>query len=156
MKRLIFLSIVLTACLLICACSYAFEFAVINTSSSTIDVEYVLIPDWQALDHPTKKPLKTTLSKYNAWFGSKDWVEVPDYEFVYNACTKKCKLKLAPNEVLRFTSVFDHQVKNEEIDSFAIESVRLSGNRGEIIYQGKEFYKQFIKKNTQNYYIVYK
>jgi hypothetical protein len=156
MKRSILLSIILTLCVFTCACSYAIEFAIINTSDSTIDVEYTLIPDWQALDHPTKKPLKMTLSQYNAWLKDKDWTEVPDNEFVYDATTKKCNLKLAPNEVLRLTFVHDRQVKNEDIDSFGIESVRLNGSGGEIIYRGKQFYKQFVKKNTQNYHIVYK
>ena len=103
MRKILLLSIVLTACLLTCACSFAVEFSVINTSDSTINIEYIVLPNWQVLDHPTKKPLKMTLSQYNAWFTGKDWREVPDNEFVYDANTKKCKLKLAPNEVLRLT-----------------------------------------------------
>lgn len=156
MRRFILLSTILIACLLTWACSYSVEFAVINKSDSTIDIEYILIPNWQALDNATKKPLKTTVSQYDAWFGSKVWVEVPEDEFTYDPNTKKCKLKLAPNEVLRFTFVHDSQVRGENIDSFGVESVRLNGEHGEIVYQGKHFYEQFIKKDTQNYYIVYK
>lgn len=156
MKRLILLSAVLTACLLNCACSYAVEFAIVKPSNSTIDIEYVLVPDWKVLDHPTKKPLKMTLSEYNAWFKDNGWLEFPDNEFAYDAQTKICKLKLAPNEVLRLTFVHPNQLKDDANDSFNIESVRLNGVRGEVIYQGKQFYRQFVEKDTQNYYIVYK
>jgi hypothetical protein len=156
MKRLFLLSVVLIACLMSAGCSYMVEFAVINTSSSTIEVEYVLISDYKALDHPTIKPLKTTRPKYDAWFDKKDWVEIPDNEFVYDPSTKKCKLKLAPGEVLRLTFVHDSQVKGEDIDSFGIESVSLNGARGELVYRGKDFYKQSIRQDEHNYYITYK
>lgn len=154
--RIILLSILLTACLLTCGCSFATEFAVINNSDSVIDVEYVVSADWKSLDQPTKKPWKTNLSQYNAWFAGKDWKEVSDSEFIYDASEKKCRLKLAPGEVLRLTFTFDAMIENGEINSFNIESLRLNGDKGEVFYSGKRFYKQFERKDGYNYFITYK
>ncbi len=142
--------------LLTCACSFSIDFAIINNSDSEIEVEYILKAKLPALTQPPEKPWKMNASNYNSWFSSEEWVEVADKDFNYDPNTKKVKLKLLPNEVLRLTFVFDHQVKNEDIENFPIESVRLNGKQGEVIYQGNAFYKQFEKKNIQNYFITYK
>lgn len=156
MKRKILLLIVVSLSLLTSACSFSIEFAIINDSDSEIEVEYVLKAKLPALTNPTERPMKMNASKYNSWFSSKEWVEVADKDFNYDPNTKKCKLKLLPNEVLRLTFVSDSQMKNGEIKDFPIESLRLNGTRGELTYQGNEFYKQFKEQNMQNYFISYK
>lgn len=152
----ILLLIVLSLSLLTCACSYSIDFAIINNSDSEIEVEYIWKAKLPAMTDPSEKPWKMNVSNYNSRFSSKEWTEVADKDFVYDPNTKKVKLKLLPNEVLRLTFVSDLQMKNEDIEHFPIESVRLNGKRGEVIYEGNEFYKQFEKKNIQNYFITYK
>lgn len=156
MKRKILLLIVISLGLLTCACSYSIEYAIVNNSDSEIKVEYVLKGNLAALTDSTVRPKKMDISKYNSWFSSKEWSEVADKDFNYDPNTKKCKLKLLPNEVLRLTYIIDNQMQNGEIKDFPIESVRLNGTSGELIYQGNEFYKQFKEQNMQNYFISYK
>lgn len=156
MKIKFLLLIVVSLSLLTSACSYAIEYAIVNNSDSEIEVEYVLKRNLPALTDPTVRPAKMDISKYNSWFSSEKWVEVADNDFNYDPNTKKCKLKLSPNEVLRLTFIIDNQMQNGEIKDFPIESVRLNGTSGELIYQGNEFYKQFKEQNTQNYFISYK
>lgn len=156
MKRILLISLILTSCIFLSACSFAAEFVVINKSDLPIEVEYTLNRNLKALDNPTTKPLKMKLSVWNSWFKEKNWEEVPDSEFVYNAETQKCKLKLSPDEVLRITFVdYDSFTTVSEYQNFGISGLRLTGKYGEVFYNGNQIYNQFEKKNSQNYYIVY-
>lgn len=156
MKKILIVSLILTACIFLSGCSAATEFVVINKSDSPVEVEYTLNLNLKALDNPTTKPLKMKLSVWNSWFEEKSWKEVPDNEFVYNAETQKCKLKLLPDEVLRITFVdYSSFTTVNEYQNFRIVGLRLAGKYGEVFYNGNQIYNQFEKKNSQNYYIAY-
>jgi hypothetical protein len=97
------------------------------------------------------------LSDWNKWFGSKEELEVPQNEYEFDSKLHKVKVKLNPNEILRIAIALHYEsVLNTENYEFPIESLHLSGDKGEIIYNGNQFYKQFEKKNDNNYFVAYK
>lgn len=143
-------------CAILSACSFGIDFAIINLSDEIAEVEYVVKENANFLENPATKPHKISLSDWNKWFGKRNWSEVPRSEYEFNTETRKCRIKLNKNEVLRISSQNDSVVASENSDDFLIESLHLRGANGELSYQGNQFYKQFEKKSRSHYYIAYR
>lgn len=159
MKRNFAITFVLACCFLLTSCSRSSEFLVINMSDSVVEVEYTLNRNLKVLDNPTTIPLKMNFFDWDIFLGEfrrKDWVEIPVNEFIYDSETQMCKLKLAPNEVLRLTFVdYDDFKATEEFQRFEVVKLKISGKYGEVVYSGNQLYNQFEKIDSQNYSITY-
>ena len=146
------------ACLFQPGCSYSVLFSVVNVSNSPVEIEYEIglniNLNMKTLENTSAKPYKTTLANWNKWFFKEEWQSISPDEYEFDAQTQKCKIKLAPNEVLRIK--LHSASANGEYKDFNIKSVRLNGANGEVIYQGERLYKQFEKKDDLNYFITYR
>lgn len=150
-------TIIIVGCFILSGCSYSVLYAVINKSKAPIEIEYVLTSKVNSLENTSSKPFKTTLSNWNAWFEKEEeWHAVPQDEYEFNPETRKCKIKLNPNEVLKINWQDDGILMTENYENFYIESLKINGANGVVAYEGKYFYKQFEKKNETNYFIAYR
>lgn len=106
------------------------------------------------IEQTWSKPLKMSLETWNKWFGKKEWLEIPRDQYIFDMTTRKCKLSLSPNEVLNFNRELESF--DDEYKYFKIEYLSLKGNEGEKVFQEKDFYKQFQKKDGVIYFVDYK
>ena len=155
MKKLILIIFVFCSIIFLSGCSYSTQFYVLNKSESLLKIEYVVNLKFKldTVEHTQTKPYKTSLSDWDKWFGSDNEKEVPQSEYEFDSKLQKVTLKLNPNEVLRIVIDLSH---DSEYYEFPLESLHLNGNSGERIYRGEKFYKQFEKKDDNNYFIEYK
>lgn len=156
MRRNLTIIFITAISLVLSACSFNVSFVVMNTSNAPLEVEYVVTSAVNSLENTSNKPYKTTVSNWNKWFFKEDWNEIPQEQYEFDPKTRKCKIKLAPNEVLKFMWINDSTFINEDDANVHVENLRLSGVNGEIFYEGKRFYKQFERKNDINYFVTYR
>lgn len=157
MKKLILIIFVFCLVIFLSGCSYSTQFYVLNKSESPIQVEYIVNLRLNTIDHTQATPYKMSLSDYEKWFGDKNLQEVQQNEYEFDSKLQKVTLTLKSNEVLRIAIALHHEsVLPTENYKFPLENLRLSGSSGERIYSGENFYKQFEKKDDNNYFIEYK
>lgn len=152
MKKLTVI-LALIFCVVFSSCSYSSQFVIVNRSNAPVDVEYVIASKFDSLENTANKPYKMDLSNWDSRFGEKEWRDVAQNEYRFDAATKTCRITLLPNEVLRFYHERDRA--NGEYE-FRVASLKLSGVNGEILFEGKEFYKQFEKTGQHSYSATYK
>ena len=153
MKRKLTVILTLVFCVILAACSYGAQFVIVNRSNAPINVEYVITSKFDSLENTEYKPYKMDLSNWDSRFGDKEWRDVAQNEYQFDAETKKCRITLMPNEVLRF---YHERSRGNDEYEFRVASVKLSGVNGEMLFEGKEFYKQFEKTGQYTYSAIYK
>lgn len=153
MKIKLAVLLALIFCVILSSCSYSSQFVIVNRSNAPIDVEYVITSKFDSLENTENKPYKMDLSNWDSRFGDKEWRDVAQNEYQFDAETKTCRIMLLPNEVLRFYHERDRATGEYE---FRVASVKLTGVNGEILFEGKEFYKQFEKTGQNTYSATYK
>lgn len=157
MKKLLAISVLLVVVLILSGCSYSTEFVVVNDSTSPIEIEFVITSNFDSIEHTVTKPYKTSLSNWNSWFERTDWQEILQKEYEFDSQLHKAKLKLNPKEVARIAIALHHEtVLITDNYEFPIKTLYLNGENDEILYSGKQFYKQFEKKGDNRYFIEYK
>ena len=149
MKRFFAMCLITITCLITSACSYRINFVVINKSNSVLEVEYTVV-------HRDSNPSKMSLDVWDKWFGEKQWQEISQEEYQFDAETEKFKVNVAPNEVLKVLSTWDGMYFIEDYKNFEIISIKISGKNGTIAYEGNQLFKQFEEKNYTNRFIIYK
>ncbi len=121
----------------------------INQSDEPIEVEYTIIFEVESLENNIK-PFRMALSDWNSWFGNKDkWVELSQSEYEFEPKSRKFKIKLSPNEVLKILSTNDAMYFVEDYQDFELSGIKINGKNGTVVYEGNQFFKQFEKKIIQ-------
>lgn len=157
MKKLILISFVFCLVIFLTGCGFSTQFYILNKSDSPLQVEYVVNLKLNTVEHTQAKPYRMSLSDWEKWLGDKNLQEFSQNEYEFDSKLQKVKLTLKPNELLRIAiALHNESVFPPENYKFPIESLHLSGNSGERIYRGEAFYKQFEKKDDENYFIEYK
>jgi hypothetical protein len=152
MKRLLPMFLIFAIGFLATSCSWQVSFYVVNESDSIIEAEYII----EEKSENSETPYKTSLENWNSWFSkNENWWSLKIEQFNFDAKTQTYKVKINPNEVLRFHQHGDSCVFTTEERKFHIKKVLVKGERGTIIYENGDFYRQFAHKSG-NYYITYK
>lgn len=157
MSKYAILTVVAVFMILVSACNQVFTYAVINSSDSELVVEFVIKAQVNSLEHTANKPYKTSISDWNSWLPSRtDWHAVPisEYEFIPEA--RMARIVLKRDEVLRLDLENEFYFRDGGFDEFQIESIRLIGAHGTVVYEGKDLSRQFEKKNASNYFLEYR
>ncbi len=158
MRKLLPVILVSVVCFLTSSCSWQVSFYVVNESDSIIEAEYIIEAKY-IIDEKrenSETPYKTSLENWNSWFSkNENWLSLKTDEFNFDVKTQTYKVKINPNEVLRFHQDDDSCVFITEQSKFHIKKVSVKGERGTIIYENGEFYRQFTHKGG-NYFITYK
>jgi hypothetical protein len=145
--RLLSLGLLLSA---LSACSYMTDFIVVNDSGSPVEVRYT----FKAAHYsgpPAKKPLDKLDDDHTPWR------KVPEGEFSNDPGARAITVTLGPGEALR---VFEganwrsHGDRDDD-DSFALDSVRITGANGVVEYEGRQAQYQFQWKDDSLYQLTY-
>ncbi len=152
MKLLLPIFLIFATCFLASSCSWQVSFYVVNETDSIIEAEYIIEEERENAE----TPYKTSLENWNSWFSkNENWSSLKNNEFDFDAKTQTYKVKLNPNEVLRFHQDNDSCVFTTEQRKFHIKKVSVKGERGTIIYEDGDFYRQLAQKGG-GYSITYK
>jgi hypothetical protein len=137
------------------ACSYFTDFVIVNDSGSPVEVSYSF-RNWRESgeccpERPAQKPLDKLDDNDVAWR------ELRAEEFQFDRATGTLTLTLAPSEVLRVTTQSNWRGHGDLSDdkSFAIDSVRISGANGGVLYEGMQAQYQFQRQDANLYKLTY-
>lgn len=139
--------------LLLSACSYGYDFAVVNRSAGVIEVQYSLkrhAPEaarFSNIDPPAKVSLKEfEKAKY-------EWRRLPPEQYRFDNLTGTFTVNLDPGEVLLVEHVVNYSGDENE---FAIASIKLRGANGSIDLEGKQAQMQFKIGPDTKYILTYR
>lgn len=140
-RHILLIAVILAVLLPLCACSYRYDFAVVNKSDRTIEVEYRFKEYTPAIAEELiakRSPAKLTLAEFQK--AEYHWQEVPKGQYGFDKLTGTFTVSLAPEEVLFLQSARDYQGNENEFD---ISSIKITGVKGSIDLQGRQAQTQF-------------
>lgn len=149
-RKLIFLGF-LPFLLLLSACSYGYDFAVVNRSAGVIEVQYSLkryafeSGRLSNIDPPAKVSLKEfEKAEY-------EWRRLPPEQYRFDLIGT-FTVNVDPGEVLLVEHVVNY---SGDENQFAIASIKLRGANGSIDLEGKQAQMQFRSSDTK-YVLTYR
>jgi hypothetical protein len=153
--RKLFLFII-TVCLsfLLSACQVYQNFVVINSSENEIEIEYTLRKTGLPPEESLFLPQRTSLENWNSRFGKKDWEEMSNDRFRYEAIERKFFVKLNPKEVVLIEQEDSFDMDKQKEKSFDLIDLRIKDNGKELYFEnGRRLFEEFEKNDFQ---IIYK
>jgi hypothetical protein len=154
MVRKLLLLILLLLLLPFAACSYGYDFVVINKSVGAIEVRYQLkrwTPETPGKFVDPHPPAKLTEGEFQK--SERQWRDVPKDQFAFDNLTGTYTVTVAPDEVLLLQSASNYQGNENEFD-FA--RIKISGSKGTIDLEGRQAQTQFKIESDTKYVIRYR
>jgi hypothetical protein len=153
MKRKIFLVTLFASVLLFSACSFRYDFVVVNKSDGVIEVRYKL--KRYTLETPSNyfdiaPPAKLSIKEFQK--SDRVWRDIPKEQYIFDNLTGTFTVKVAPSETLLVD--FANNYRGDE-SQFALESINITGAKGSINLEGKQAQTQF-KVESNTYVIQYR
>lgn len=155
MKAKITFTLLLTAVLFFTACSYGYDFVVVNASHKSIEVRYLVKPSGRPPARGTHTP--AILDAGELQKSRRFWKELSSGEYNVDQNSGEIVVGLAPNQALRVADITNypgHDSENTDL-YFHISSLSLAGARGSVKYEGRQALTQF-KGSETLYTITYK
>jgi hypothetical protein len=137
------------------ACSYVTDFVVVNDSGSPVEVRYVFKSRFRQDECCPHRPAKKASAKLDDEDAA--WRALAPGEFSYDPAAGAVTLTLAPGEA---ASVFSRSGwrghgEHGDDDSFALDSVRVAGAGGLLLYEGRQAQYQFQRQDASLYKLTY-
>jgi hypothetical protein len=154
MSRSILLVFVLTVSLTLCACSYRYDFAVVNKSEQTIEVVYRFKEYWPAIAEKfveKHSPAKLTLAEFQK--AEYHWQDIPKEQYGFDKLTGDFTVSLAPEEVLFLQSTSNYQGNENEFD---VDRILITGANGSIDLKGRQAQTQFQLESDTKFVLRYR
>ena len=154
MSRSILLVFILTVPLMLCACSYRYDFAVVNKSEHTIEVVYRFKEYWPAIAEKfiaNHSPAKLTLAEFQK--AEYHWQEIPKEQYGFDKLTGDFRVSLAPEEVLFLQSASNYQGNENEFD---VDRILITGANGSIDLKGRQAQTQFHLESDNKFVLRYR
>ena len=151
-KLLILLLLILP--LLLAACSYRYEFVVINKSDAAIGVRYQLkrwTPETPGKFVDFHPPAKLTEKEFQK--SERQWQNLPKDQYAFDNLTGTFTVTVAADEVLLLQHASNYQGNENEFD-FA--RIKISGSKGTIDLEGRQAQTQFKIESDTKYVIRYR
>ena len=148
------LSFPLLILLLLSACSYGYDFVVINKSDAPIEVRYQLkrwTPETPGKFVDFHPPAKLTVGEFQK--SAHQWQKVSKDLYSFDNLTGTCTVTVAPDEVLLLQSVSNYQGSENQFD-FAL--IKITGSKGTIDLEGRQAQTQFKVESDTNYVLRYR
>jgi hypothetical protein len=152
-RTLIFIVCVISL-LLLTACSYRYDFVVINKSDKPIEVRYQLkrwTPETPGKFVDVNPPSKLTLKEFES--SEHEWHELAKGQYGFDTRTGVFTVNIAPDEVLLVDFTYNYQGHEDEFD---LANIRITGAYGSIDLQGREAQTAFTYESDRNYVLRYK
>ena len=154
MIRKILLTLSFAPVLLLSACSYRYDFVVVNKSDGVIEVQYRL--KQQNPQAPGKfvginPPAKLGIKEFEK--SEREWGELPKEQYHFDNLTGIFTVSVAPNEVLLLSFAYNYQGHDNE---FALANIKITGAKGSIILEGRQAQTQFKIESDTKYVLQYR
>ena len=153
-RHILLIAIVLALLLPLCACSYRYDFAVVNKSDHTIEVEYRFKEYTPAIAEELiakRPPAKLTLAEFQK--AEYHWQEIPKDQYGFDKLTGTFTVSLAPEEVLFLQYAVNYQGNENE---FHIARIKITGAKGSIELVGRQAQTQFQLESDTKYVLRYR
>lgn len=154
--RSILLTLIIVFSLTAAACSYTTDFFVVNASESPIEIRYkVKVPPHapQPLEFVPSIKLASRLEDRK----KEDWKKLTADRYQIDQATRTVTVKLLSQEALFVGRVFHYFGPDDadDLKSFPIEEMNVSGVVGEMKLSGKQLLKAFSKQSVMLYTLSY-
>lgn len=133
------------------ACSYPVDFAVVNGSERTIEVQFKVSGFPGERLERFELLAKITTSQ----LGTGDWRDLSTSEYRVDHENRTITAWVSPGEALRVARIPDSDMRDGEPMSFSIEEITISGAQGEIRLQGGQARKSFVAESKKIYTLTY-
>ena len=153
MLRKLFFSLSLIFLLPLSACSYGYDFVVINKSEGPIEVRYQLkrwTPETPGKFVDFHPPAKLTVAEFQK--SKHPWQKLSKDQYAFDNQTGTFTVTVAADEVLLLQSVSNYRGDENQFD-FA--RIKISGSKGAIDLDGRQAQTQFKVESDTNYVLRY-
>ena len=152
MKSKVIFALLLTSVLFFTACSYGYDFVVVNASDKPIDVRYLVNPSGRPPERRTHIP--AVLEAGELQKSKRTWKDLPAEQHNIDHKSGEIVVKLAPNQALRVADITNYPGHDSEHTDlyFHISSLSLTGARGSVKYEGRQALTQF--KGSETLYVI--
>lgn len=154
MTRRSLLAISLASVLLLSACSFSYDFVVVNNSDEVIEVQYKLkrqTPETQGKFVDIKPPAKLYIKEFEK--PGRAWRDLPKEQYHFDNQTGTFTVSVAPDEVLLVDYTDNYQ---GDEDQFALAGIKITGATGSMILEGRQAQTQFKKEFDTEYVLRYR
>lgn len=154
MKPKVAFALLLTTLLLFSACSFGYEFVIVNASDSWLEVRYTVKPSGMPPNDRNHLPMMLNTEELEK--SEHKWKDVPIEQSHIEYKSGEIMVKLAPNQALRVADITNYPGHDSEYTDlyFHITNLSLVGARGSVCLEGRQALTQF-KKDDGRYTIIY-
>ena len=152
MKSKITSALLLTIVLLFTACSYGYDFVVVNASDKPMEVRYLVNPSGRPPERRTHIP--AILDAGEVQKSKRAWKDLSAEQYNVDHKSGEIVVRLVPNQALRVADITNYPGHDSEHTDlyFHISSLSLAGTRGSVKYEGRQALTQF--KGSETLYII--
>jgi hypothetical protein len=154
MMRILLFALLIASLLLFSACSYTYDYVVVNKSNELIEVQYKLTrraPENLGKFVDIRLPAKASVTEFEK--SKPEWRDLQKEEYSFDNSTGTFTVKVAPDEALLVDSFSD--AAGDE-GRFGIASITINGSKGSINLQGRQAQTQFKPESDTKYVIRYR
>ena len=154
MVHRLFLTAPLIFALLLSACSYGYEFVVINKSNAPIEVRYQLkrwTPETPGKFVDFHPPAKLTVEEFQK--SDHQWRYMSKDQYAFSNLDGTFTVAVGPDEVLFLQHASNYRGDENEFD-FA--RIKISGSKGAIDLEGTQAQNQFKFESDREYVLRYR
>jgi len=154
MRRNTLLAISFAFLLLLSACSYRYDFVVINKSDKPIEVRYQLkrhTPETPGKFVDIHPPAKLSLAEFQK--SEHQWQDLSKNQYGFDNLTGTFTVSLAPDEVLLLQYAYNYRGDKNEFD---LASIKITGANGTVDLEGRQAQTQFKLESDTKYVLQYR
>ena len=154
MVRKLFFPLPFILLLLLSACSYRYDFVVINKTDAPIEVRYQLkrwTPETPGKFVDFHPPAKLTVGEFQK--SEHHWQDVLKGQYSFDNLTGTFTVSVAPDEVLLVDFAYNYRGDDNEFD---LAAIHITGTKGSIDLQGRQAQTQFKIESDTRYVLRYR
>jgi hypothetical protein len=154
MIRILLFSISCVSLLTLTACSYRYDFVVINKSDKPIEVRYQLkryTPETPGKFVDINPPAKLTVTEFQK--SEHHWQNLPETQYAFDKLTGTFTVTVAPHEVLLVDYAYNYGGDENDFD---LANIRITGAKGSIDLEGRQAQTQFKLESDTKYVLRYR
>jgi hypothetical protein len=142
--------------LLLAACSYTTNFVILNDTDQPVELRYKVKASERDPVQVAGDPRKTAGEKLRD--SDREWRLLVPGEYSVDRAARTVSIRVMPHEavlVRRLTNYGGHD-DTSDAEAFAVEEIRLNGASGEVILQGEQARRSFLRESDNLYTLTYK
>ena len=140
------------------SCSIGYRFIIVNASQDAVQVAYSLRPEWahfegQVLRYDVEPLFELAISELGT--RKAQWRPVAPDRVSVDLDKGTVTVSLAGATALQVAQISNYSGNDRECDRFPIESLTLTGTRGDVRLSGEQVRHHFVPTDDSYYRLVY-